>query len=472
MKRSHILVVDDEPHMIWLLRETFGEDFEVLGARNQTEAMTVMAEHQVDLVLLDLRLQKEDGLAVLKEIKQFSPAVPVIVITAYASVPTAVEAMKRGAYDYITKPFDLEELRNLIRRALNIPLYFVADQSSRHDISEEMSRNRITARSEEMLGVWNLVKKVAPTEAGVLITGESGTGKELIAKAIHAESQRRHMPFVAINCAALPETLLESEFFGYEEGAFTGARNRKAGKFELAHGGTLLLDEIGDMPMSTQVKILRTLEEQVVERLGGTRRIPVDVRIIASTNKDLLELVKKNMFREDLYFRLAVFPIHVPPLRERTEDIPVLARHFLKLFAAKYRKEGLKDFHPAVLDIFSRYPWPGNVRELRNLVQQLVILSEGPVIQNLDLPSTFRAFQPHPPAKGTAGDESLTPQVETGPSYVRSSVPDLERSRNEAERRVICDALRYCDGNRTRAARLLGISRRTFQLKLKKLNIE
>lgn len=489
MKRFQILVVDDEPHMIWLLRESFIDDFDILGAKNQEEALAAISAHQVDAVLLDLRLQNEDGISVLKKIKQLAPAVPVIVITAYASVPTAVEAMKRGAYDYITKPFDIEELRGLIRRSLNVSGSTKLIQTYPQKVTRELSRNKIVAQSSEMLRVWHLVKKVAPTEASVLITGESGTGKELIARALHAESLRRNKPFIPINCAALPETLLESELFGYEEGAFTGARGRKAGKFELAHGGTLLLDEIGDMPLSIQVKILRVLEDKVVERLGSTRQTTVDVRIIASTNKNLFEMVNKNMFREDLYFRLAVFPIHIPPLRERVEDIPTLAKHFLKTYTAKYQKETVKDFHPAVLDIFSRYRWPGNVRELRNLVEQLVILTDGSLVKIENLPSTFGVLaQPdknswpsgkdapaenrRPPGKTRIPAKDSCRLHKNSAPHDKSGVPNLEKSRREAERQAIYEALHYCNGNRTKAARLLGISRRTLQLKLKKLNIK
>lgn len=454
MKRYCLLVIDDEPHMIWLLRESFSDEFDVAGASSEDEALEVMSSRQVHLAVLDLRLGTESGLDVLKKIKLSSPSLPVLIITAYASVPTAVEAMKSGAFDYITKPFNIEDMRILIKKALNIP---AGAEICQEGLASELFRNKIVTESEQMLAVWKLVQKVAPTEANVLINGESGTGKELVARAIHFQSPRRDKPFVAVNCAALPENLLESELFGYEEGAFTGARGRKPGKFELAGGGTLLLDEIGDMHLNTQVKILRVLEERVVDRLGSTRPTPVDARIIASTNKDLNYLVRRGEFREDLYFRLAVFPITLPPLRERVEDVPVLAEHFLRLYAEKYRREGLRGFHPAVLGAFSRYNWPGNVRELRNLVEQLVILAEGHLIKLEDMPASPGVIA------------SLAASQEPKDEMLFSKIKE---SRDKAESQAIQEALRLCGGNRTRAAGLLGISRRTLQLKINRLKLK
>lgn len=457
MKRYRLLVVDDEPHMIWLLRESFFEEFEVLGAGSQKEALDIISSQQVHMVLLDLRLHNEDGVEVLKRIKGIIPSIPVLIITAYASVATAVEAMKSGAFDYITKPFDIEEMRLLIKRALNLTGSATASEDEPGGIAPGLFRNQIVAESKTMRKVWHLVRKVAPTDASVLISGESGTGKELIARALHNESLRRNKPFIAVNCAALPDNLLESELFGYEAGAFTGARRNKPGKFELAEGGTILLDEIGDMQLNTQVKILRVLEERVVDRLGSTKATPVDVRIIASTNKDLSYLVQKGEFREDLYFRLAVFPIILPPLRERDGDIPVLARHFLRTFTSKYQKEYVQDFHSSVLQIFSSYNWPGNVRELRNLVEQLVILTDGPLIMTEDIPPSFGVL---------SSMISTTHNPETG---LNSSI--IKESRDNAESRAIVEALQQCSGNRTKAAQLLGISRRTLQLKINKYNL-
>lgn len=449
MNQYRLLVIDDEPHMIWLLQESFIEEFEVLGAKNQKEAISILKSQHIDLVILDLRLDNEDGVLALKNIKKMFPSIPVIIITAYASVPTAVETMKYGAYDYITKPFNIEEMRLLIRQAIKV---YSPIGTESNTVTTELSKNKIIAESRKMLEVWHLVQKVAPTEANVLILGESGTGKELIARAIHAKSPRREKPFIAVNCAALPENLLESELFGYEEGAFTGARGRKPGKFELAHGGTLLLDEIGDMELNTQVKILRVLEEKVVDRLGSTKPTPVDVRIIASTNRDLSYLVKKGEFREDLYFRLAVFPILLPPLRERKEDIPILAKHFLITFAGKYGKKKLKEFHPAVLDYFYNYTWPGNVRELRNVVEQLVIMADGPVIRMEDVP----------PLLGTLSSHS---------EKNNNLAFNIKESRDQTEIKIIKEVLAQCNGNRTQAAKMLGISRRTLQLKIKKYNL-
>lgn len=456
VKQYRLLVVDDEPHMIWLLRESFLEDFDVLGANNEKEALEIASLQQIHMVILDLKLGNESGVEVLKKIKQIAPALPVLIITAYASVPTAVEAMKCGAFDYVTKPFDIDEMRLLIRRALNIS---GGPESFPEELASGLSKNRIIAESEQMVMIWKLVQKVSSTEANVLISGESGTGKELVARAIHAESPRRKNPFIAVNCAALPENLLESELFGYEEGAFTGARGRKPGKFELAHGGTLLLDEIGDMQLSTQVKILRVLEEKVVDRLGSIKPTAVDVRIIASTNKELSYLVRKGEFREDLFFRLAVFPINIPPLRDRIGDVPVLAEHFLRIYSEKYHKEGLKGFHPAVLKTFSCYSWPGNVRELRNLVEQLVILSDGTFVKLEDIPPSFGVLS------------SLVASSENRKTSVSGS-SNIKESRNKAESQAITEALRLCDGNRTKAAHLLGISRRTLQLKMNQFKIK
>jgi len=458
LKRCRLLVVDDEPHMIWLLRESLAEEFDVLGATNKSEALKVMSgPEKVSLVILDLRLYKEDGMDVLTRLKAMAPATPVLIITAYASVATAVEAIKKGAFDYITKPFDIEEMRLLIRRALN-----GCGQSGPAPAPGEsdggLLKNRIVARSQEMHEVWRLVQKVAPTEATVLITGESGTGKEVVARAIHAESLRSRKPFIAVNCAALPENLLESELFGHEEGAFTGARRRKPGKFEMAGGGTILLDEIGDMEPATQVKILRVLEERVVDRLGSTRLTPVDVRIIASTNKELSYLVRKGDFREDLFFRLAVFPIVLPPLRERPVDIPVLAHHFLKIFTEKYNKEHVRGFDEAVEEILSRHNWPGNVRELRNTVEQLVILTDGPFIQVGDIPPSFGVLS-----------SLIEPLKHT--EAVEQGIARFRDSKDSAESQAVFEALQACSGNRTQAARLLGISRRTLQLKINKYNL-
>lgn len=455
MAQHRLLIVDDEQHMIWLLRESFKDEFECFSATNQAEAVAVVASRPVDLVILDLRLDKEDGVETLKKIKEMAPPVPVIIMTAYASVPTAVEAMKYGAYDYLSKPFNIEDMRLLIRRALKVP---PSPGAGPGGVESGLSKNKIITQNRAMLNIWRLIKKVAPTGASVLITGESGTGKELVARAVHVESPRRQKPFIAVNCAALPENLLESELFGYEEGAFTGARGTKPGKFELAHEGSLLLDEIGDMPLNTQAKILRVLEENAVDRLGSTRPTQVDVRIIASTNKDLAYLVKKGDFREDLYFRLAVFPLVLPPLRDRGEDIPLLAEHLLAAFAAKYGKKGLAGFHPAVLECFSHYGWPGNVRELRNVVEQLAIMADGYLIKTEDIPPSMGMLSSlfhSPPPAGAAGDFS-----------------GIKESRSRAEVKTIADALSRCGGNRTKAAEMLGISRRTLQLKIKKYHMD
>ena len=442
MAMRRLLVVDDEPNMAWLFEQSFGREFHVAKAHSGMEAMARLAEGPVDLVMLDLMMPGMDGLTTLKEIKHRHPDLPVVMMTAYATVKTAVEAIKTGAADYVTKPFDLEEVRRVMSAALP------------PSPSEETVRRpaAILGESGAMQEVFRKIARVAPTNASVLILGETGTGKELVARAIHAASPRAPRPFVAINCAALPEHLLESELFGHEKGAFTGAQGRKPGRFELADGGTLLLDEIGDMPAALQAKLLRVLESRQVEPLGSTRPLPVDLRVLASTHRDLRELVKQGTFREDLYFRLAVVPILLPPLRERGGDIPLLANHLLRTFAEQHGKE-FGSFSAGALHALEAYRWPGNVRELRNLMEQVAVLWDGGRVELEDLPDYLTASARETPA----APHSLKEEV-------RLLKADLEQER-------ILAALRSVGGNRTQAAKLLGISRRALQLKLKGLEL-
>ncbi|MDF2629926.1 MAG: putative response regulator in two-component reguatory system, sigma54 dependent transcriptional [Symbiobacteriaceae bacterium] len=430
-----LLIVDDEPNMAWLFEQSFGREFQVAAARSGTEALAHLERAGADLIMLDLCMPGMDGMAVLKEVKRRWPAIPVVMMTAYATVKTAVEAIKAGAADYVLKPFDLDELRRVMTGALPPEPASVAPPRPAGMLGE----------SPAMLEVFRKLARVAPTDACVLILGETGTGKELVARAIHAGSSRAARPFVAFNCAAVPENLLESELFGYEKGAFTDARARKPGRFELAAGGTLLLDEVGDMPLPLQAKLLRVLESRAVEPLGAIRPLPVDVRVLAATHRDLREMVRQGKFREDLYFRLAVVPVGLPPLRERPGDVAVLAAHFLRTLSEKHGK-AFAGFSPGALAVLTGYGWPGNVRELRNLVEQVVVLWDGPVVELEHLPSL--------------GVDA--PGARLAPASLKVMKAGYEQQRIE-------EALLACGGNRTRAAQVLGISRRALQMKLKAL---
>ncbi|HYG58907.1 MAG TPA: sigma-54 dependent transcriptional regulator [Symbiobacteriaceae bacterium] len=425
-----LLVVDDEPNMAWLFAQSFGKVFRVTGARNGEEALAFLEREGADLVMLDLCMPGMDGLTALREIQRRHPALPVIMMTAFATVKTAVEAIKAGARDYVMKPFDLDELRRVMNSVLPpAPAGAVPRPSG------------MFGESPAMLEVFRKIERVAATDACVLILGETGTGKELVARAIHESSVRHNRPFVAFNCAAVPENLLESELFGYEKGAFTDARSRKPGRFELANGGTLLLDEVGDMPLGLQAKLLRVLETRTVEPLGAIRPVPVDLRVLASTHRDLKDMVRAGVFREDLFFRLAVVPVHLPPLRERPGDVALLANHLLRHFAERHGK-GFQTFSPAAMACLEAHAWPGNVRELRNLIEQVVVLWDGVTVDVEHLPDL-------------AGIGAKAPA-----SSLRQLKAGYEQER-------IREALEACGGNRTRAAEMLGISRRALQLKLK-----
>jgi two-component system, NtrC family, response regulator AtoC len=445
-----LLVVDDEPNMAWLFEQTFGREFRVQGARGGEEALAALEAEGADLVMLDLCMPGMDGMTALKALKRIRPHLPVVMMTAYATVKTAVEAIKAGAADYVMKPFDLDELRRVVENAL---------PPAPGEPGAAVTRPAgMIGESPAMLEVYRKIRRVGPTDACVLILGETGTGKELVARAIHAASPRAARPFIAFNCAAVPENLLESELFGYAKGAFTDAKGRKPGRFELADGGTLLLDEVGDMPLSLQAKLLRVLESHTVEPLGAIRAVPVDVRVLASTHRDLKEMVRTGRFREDLYFRLAVVPVLLPPLRERPGDVPLLAAHLLRTFAEKHGK-GFYGFSPEALTILDRSSWPGNVRELRNLMEQVVVLWDGSTVEPEHLPELPGTSSPGAGGPGSPGPGEPLKHA------VRSLKADYEQER-------ILQALRECGGNRTHAALRLGISRRTLQLKLKALDKE
>ena len=438
--KGTILVVDDDlTHRIMLKTLLSGWGYNITEADDGDSAIASARETPFDLILMDIRMLRVTGLAALPEIKAFNPAIPVILMTAYASVETAVDALKKGAYDYLTKPLDFDELRITIDRAMEHSRLKEENRVLRETLGQSFDRRNIIGRSPAMVKLLDTVARVAPAEATVLITGESGTGKEMIAGAIHFNSPRRDGPFVKINCAALTETLLDAELFGHEKGAFTGADRRKEGKFRQADGGTLFLDEVSEMSLAMQVKLLRVLQEREITRVGGEAVLKVDVRIIAATNKDLVRAIETGGFRDDLYYRLNVVNLHVPPLRERREDIPLLARHFLDIFVKKNDKI-VKGFTPQAMDHLLKYDWPGNIRELMNAVERGVVLARSDYLTDDEIPLL----------------------------HERSSVSPKEEHLEAVERETILRILGEAGNNKSEAARRLGITRRTLHKKLKK----
>jgi two-component system response regulator HydG len=442
--RNTILVVDDDTAHRTMLRTLVGGwGYEISEADDGGSAIGMVRQQPYDLVLMDVRMLKVSGLEALAAIKSINPAIPVVIMTAYSSVETAVAALTQGAHDYLTKPLDFDKLRITLERAMEHSRLKAENRLLRERLGMQFDRRHIIGRSAAMVRLFDSVAQVAPSEATVLIAGESGTGKELIAGAIHFNSSRRDGPFVRLNCAAITETLLESELFGHEKGAFTGADRRREGRFFQADGGSLLLDEVSEMPLPMQVKLLRVLQEREFTRVGGDTVIRVDVRVIAATNKDLPELVSGGRFREDLYYRLNVVGLTLPALRERAEDIPLLALHFLEAFALKNRKE-VKGFTPQAMDRLIRYAWPGNVRELMNAVERAVVMTRGDFLTEEDvalIPTTAMP-QPEQPAAGARPLEAV-------------------------EKATILTTLKAADGNKSEAARRLGITRRTLHKKLK-----
>jgi len=444
-----ILIVEDEAKMRRLLELNLGEDgFQTFSAGDAETGLKLLREKPIDLVLTDLKLPAMDGLEFLQTIKRQNAALPVVVMTAFGSVETAVEAMKAGASDYVLKPFSLAEMRLVIRKELDVHNLREENRSLREALGKRYSHPNVVARSAKMQEVLATVERVAPTNATVLLGGESGVGKDLVARAIHEKSRRASGPFLKINSTAIPENLLESELFGFEKGAFTGAVASKPGKFELADKGTLFLDEIGDVPPATQVKLLRVLQEREFERLGGTRTVKVDVRLIAATNRDLREALEQGTFREDLYYRLNVVPIDIAPLRERKEDIPDLVNLFVSRFAAESGKP-IDSISPQAMQILVNYHWPGNVREVQNIVERACALSKGPQLEPSDIHLDIR------PAKGN-GSPGFLPEGVT-----------LEQWEDE----MVQEALRRANGNKSQAARLLGLSRNALRYRLSKIGI-
>jgi len=447
--KAVILVVDDDTaHRTMLKAHLGGEGYEIVEADDGDVAIHLAREREIDLILLDLKMKRVGGMEALAAIQEAKPALPVIIITAFSSVENAVEAMKKGAFDYVTKPVDAAELALTVERALSFERLQQENAALKERLGEKFDFGHIIGSSRPMRELFETLALVAPSDATVLITGESGTGKELVANAVHQNSPRSDGPFVKVNCAALHENLLESELFGHEKGAFTGAAEQRKGRFELAHKGTLFLDEIGDMSPTTQAKILRVLQEGEFERLGGTKSIRVDVRLIAATHKDLQQMVAEGSFRQDLFFRLSVVPLELPPLRERPEDIPTLAGHFLEKYSAKNRKD-IRGLHPEALDALLAYAWPGNIRELENTLERAVILCLGEQIGLRELPVSVREA-----AKSTVRPFALRPG----------------HTLKEMEEDLIRATLAQTDGNRTRAAEILGITRQTLQNKLKEYN--
>jgi DNA-binding NtrC family response regulator len=452
-----ILIVDDEKHTRDGLRASLEDSFEVYVAADIAGALNVLEGESFDLVLTDLRLGGEDGMQLIDKVLALPHPPIVIMMTAYGSVDAAVEAMKRGAYDFVTKPINIDKLEILIHRALRSRATEKEVVELKKQVEKRYGLERLIGESEVMNEVFETIKQVAPTRATVLIQGDSGTGKELVAQAIHALSGRPKQKFVAVHCAALSPQLLESELFGHERGAFTGAVERRIGRFEQANGGTIFLDEIGEIDSTTQVKLLRVLgEERAFERVGGNAQIKVDVRLVAATNKDLAKMVAEGKFRDDLFFRLSVVPIHMPPLRARREDIPLLVQAFLKTFAEENGKPH-KELSPEAMQAILRYDWPGNVRELRTAIEHGVVMSTGPKITMRDLPLGVRQGN----ASGAASPQRYTPAAK-GPHF------NLQAN----EHQLILQALDETGGNVTQAAKKLGISRRTLHRKLKELREE
>jgi len=452
---AKILVVDDELNMRLVLSAMLKkEGYSVSTASDGIEALEIIQKDPVDVIVTDLKMPRLDGMGLLEKVTDRYPSLPVIIITAHGTVATAVDALKKGAFDYITKPFEQDDLKNVIQKAVKTRS---CNEEEVQLNREELSRFGIIGISPAMQEVFSMIERVAPTTTTILLTGETGTGKELIANAIHAHSPRRHQPMIKINCAAIAENLMESELFGYEKGAFTGAVVSKPGRLELAHKGTLFLDEIGELPKEMQVKLLRVLQEQTFERVGGLKTIKVDVRLIAATNRNLLKDVREGRFREDLYYRLNVLPIHLPALRERKEDIPALTEFFLDKFNRKLERN-VKGFEEGVLEYFFEYPWPGNIREMENLIERLVLIAKGDTITVSDLPPEIRE---HEPALDISTQEMPPGQFKEF----------IKQQTNEVEKQLIAQCLAQCGGNVSKAARELGLSRKGLQLKMIKYNL-
>lgn len=459
MKRE-LLVVDDEQNMRRVLHAMLEKQgYKVHTAQDGLQAVSILAERAISVLITDIKMPHMDGMALLDHTLVHHPEIPVILITAHGTVDSAVVALKKGAFDYITKPFDMTEMQQVVEKALHTS---ELNLKNFHPDPKELGRYDIIGRSKQMMQIYDMISKVADTPSTVLITGESGTGKELIARALHQHSRRKDKPYIAINCAAIPHNLMESELFGYEKGAFTGAMSSKAGRFELAQHGTLFLDEIGEIPVEMQVKLLRALQYNEFERVGGIQTIKIDVRLVVATNQDLLEKTKDGSFREDLFYRLNVVPIHLPPLRDRKSDIPLLVKHFLERFNERLNKE-IEEVTPEALNALQDYHWPGNIRELENVIERITLFASSTRIAVQDLPP--EVLQHH----AANSDVYIPPAI----SYDMSmSLPELWKQQKERlEREMIGRALDQTQGNVTKAAEKLGISRKSMQKKMKDLGL-
>jgi DNA-binding NtrC family response regulator len=449
-----ILIVEDEPKMRRLLELNFGEDgFIIRSAPDAETGLKLFRQEPIDLVVTDLKLPGMSGLEFLQSVKRGNASVPVVVMTAYGTVETAVEAMKAGASDYILKPFSLEEIKLIVHKELDVHRLREENRNLREALGHRYEFKNIVARSREMQEVLAIVERVAPSNSTVLLGGESGVGKDMIARAIHEHSRRAAGPFIKINSTAIPENLLESELFGYEKGAFTGAATSKPGKFELADKGTIFLDEIGDVPGTTQVKLLRVLQEREFERLGGTKTLKVDVRVVAATNQDLRAALEQGTFREDLYYRLNVVPISIPPLREHKEDIPYLADYFIERFARAAGKP-ITGITAAAQKMLMDFHWPGNVRELENIIERAVALTSASVLDVVDIRLDLS------PSKSAAPTSGAT-----------LAFPPDGQTLEQFEDEMIKEALRRANGNKSQAARLLGLSRNALRYRLSKIGV-
>ncbi|HNQ65351.1 MAG TPA: sigma-54 dependent transcriptional regulator [Smithella sp.] len=451
--RLDILITDDDrAHRVMLKKLLNGWGYNVTEADDGLVAVEKVRKSSFDLILMDIRMTNVSGIEALEQIKQINADIPVIIMTAYASVETAVQTLKKGAYDYLTKPLDFDELQVSIARATEHSRLKKENEYLKEKLGEKFDRRNMIGQSPSMIKLLEVVEQVAATQATVLITGESGTGKEVIANAIHFNSARKNAPFVKINCAALTETLLESELFGHEKGAFTGADKRREGKFVQADGGSIFLDEVSEMSPAMQVKLLRVLQERELTRVGGHDVLKIDVRVIAASNKDLKKEIRDGRFREDLFYRLNVVTLDVPPLRERSEDIPLMAHAFLKMFAENNAKV-IKGFTPQAMQKLASYSWPGNVRELMNAVERAVVLCRTETIGEEDLIFTM-------------ADQALSREVLSAGQ--KMPVASGNRSLEEIEKQSILEALQSCRGNKSEAARRLGITRKTLRKRLHK----
>jgi two-component system response regulator AtoC len=467
-EKKQVLIVDDEPNLRKILAAQLSRDgYEVMLAEDGEQGLSMLREHHIDLVVTDLKMPKVDGMTLLREALKETPDLPIVMITAHGTVDTAVEALKLGAFDYLTKPFDKDEVRQVVAKALKTRA-LAQEEATTEPIGatkDPGARFGIIGSSPGLTDLYAVLERVADTPTTVLITGESGTGKELVARALHEHSTRKDKPFIKVNCAAIPKELIESELFGYERGAFTGAVSSKPGRFELANGGTLFLDEVGEIPVEMQVKLLRALQESEFERVGGIKTIHVDVRLVAATNRDLKKLIAANAFREDLFYRLNVVSIRLPALRERETDIPLLVEHFLAKFNERLKKQVI-GVEPEALDILSAYGWPGNIRELENVMERSVLFCDAQKLRVEDLPGELR---------GSAGSVAPPTSDAGGPDMPLSSEGGLKEhvkvAMSRLERDLVSRALKQTSGNVTHAARLLKISRKGLQLKMKELGL-